>query len=527
MMDFKINQNKSAYAGESTTKEAVDYGDTFEDLAEVQLFEDLAQGEGGEGGDSAEADGGGETSSDTDSGSAGSGGGDHPGQGSSDGQQRLLDYWSAQQELEAEGVTGVDAGSGRGSEAATLNGVPMLALTAEEAEELERASENFSALSFLEEDDTLSTATEVPVEAIETDATEIVAQPLPQQVALRNEAIRLMQADELLAHFLAQQDEARQEQRRQDLLNQLQQFQQQVNGLTQMAGQQSFTGAMMFMGLGGGAFALSPTVDRRGLMLEKPKETLKGPGGKSESKKAQTPEIIDPEAQAEMDEIAYKMAVVEDDLSLSHDDLMAFRKEAFRERFGRWLAERDDAIGEEDDQMFIAHMLQTFDQFKLSAVDHSAAVHALWINAMALLSPPNLLKVCEAVLAEPLPALREQLLRFTQRESVVSQGSDDALQFDSPFLEAVSEVTGQLVQSNPEHWVAQSQADIFAISANRMKLPLVVVEFDGSSYRLLTPCMAPGQPMWGELQVWDIDWQNQSTLLLLEGDQFRFLRRQF
>lgn len=350
---------------------------------------------------------------------------------------------------------------------------------------------------------------------------------LAEKAAASEEAVSLMQVEEMLEHYLAQREQQRLEQQRQELLDMLQQFQNRLNGLTQMAGHQGFMGAFMLMGFGAGGFALSPTVDRRGLMLEKAKENLKGAGGKGDSKKPKDGTVVNPEVTEQLeDDMIFKTRSPEDELSLSHDDLMSARKEAFRERFGQWLAVREEELGDEDDQMFIAHLLQNYDQFTLNTHAELAYLHPLWLSAMELMLPQTILDQCENALDMKLPALRGQLARYVQKTPVLSQNVKGDLTFDDAFATVIAGVSEQILRDNAAQHMATSQADAFAIVAQQMELPVVVVAFDGNAYSLLTPSPNTDQ-LWCPLQVWDIDWNEQRNLILMEGDRFRFLRRQF
>lgn len=534
-MDFRVNQNNRNRTEEREARDrpndAADYAESFEELAEARMFEELANAqEREEGEDIAAGDHAGDHTGDyvgADSGGAGG-----QGNGSSNGHQRVLDYWAAQKEAEV-GAIGAQAAltestGGSKGRLLTSENIPLLNLTAEEEAELARAAEAADALAFLEDDEDADL-----LEDQQAMQSESVQQEFMQQESIREEysqpePVSALQAEDLLAQFLLGREQQRIEQRQQEMLDMVQKFQSRLDGLTQMAGQQGFMGAFMFMGLGAGGFALSPTVDRRGLLVEKAKENLKGAGGKGDSKKSKDGPAINQDVQQALDEeMVFKTASTEDELSLSHEDLMAASKEAFRERFGQWLAIREAEMGEEDDQMFIAQMLQSYDQFTLSEHGDSAYLHPLWLSAMELMLPQTLLSQCENALKVPLPALNVQLARYAQKTPVLSQNALGDLTFDPPFAEALVGVSERLLRdTDAQQVVANTQADAFALLAQKIELPVVVVSFDGSGYSLLTPSPETDQ-LWCPLQVWDIDWTTQRHLILLEGDRFRFLRRQF
>lgn len=529
-MDFRVNQSNRNRTEEKEARDrpndAADYAETFEELAEARMFEELANAqEREEGEDIAAGDHAGDHTGDYVGADSGGTGGQ--GNGSSNGHQRVLDYWAAQKEAEVGAINAqaalTEAVGGSKGRLLTSENIPPLNLTAEEEAELARAAEAADALAFLEDDEDADL-----LDDQQTIQQEVMQQEAIQEEYSQQEPVSALQAEDLLAQFLLEREQQRIEQRQQEMLDMVQKFQSRLDGLTQMAGQQGFMGAFMFMGLGAGGFALSPTVDRRGLLVEKAKENLKGAGGKGDGKKSKDGPAINQDVQQALDEeMLFKTASAEDELSLSHEDLMAASKEAFRERFGRWLAIREAEMGEEDDQMFISQMLQSYDQFTLSEHGDSAYLHPLWLSAMELMLPQTLLGQCENALEVRLPALNVQLARYAQKTSVLSQNAQGDLTFDLPFAEALLGVSERLLRDTDSQQVAvNTQADAFALLAQKIELPVVVVSFDGSGYSLLTPSPDTDQ-LWCPLQVWDIDWTTQRHLILLEGDRFRFLRRQF
>ncbi|MEJ2669246.1 MAG: hypothetical protein P8077_02970, partial [Gammaproteobacteria bacterium] len=198
-----------------------------------------------------------------------------------------------------------------------------------------------------------------------------------EQIESQDEAAADARArrDDSVESYLAEREELAQQERVQEHLTAIEQFQNNLQGLSQFAGQQGFMGSLAFVGFGGGFFggvAPIPTMDRRGLIVEKPKEKENTKGvGKSQSKKSlDSAEHADSKDELQEDESESQLRGAEK--ALTHEDLVAVRREAFQERFGQWLAARDEEIGDEDDQQFIAQMLLEYHQYALQDDDGEA-----------------------------------------------------------------------------------------------------------------------------------------------------------
>ncbi|MEJ2741376.1 MAG: hypothetical protein P8176_02520 [Gammaproteobacteria bacterium] len=352
-----------------------------------------------------------------------------------------------------------------------------------------------------------------------------------EQIESQDEAAADARArrDDSVESYLAEREELAQQERVQEHLTAIEQFQNNLQGLSQFAGQQGFMGSLAFVGFGGGFFggvAPIPTMDRRGLIVEKPKEKENTKGvGKSQSKKSlDSAEHADSKDELQEDESESQLRGAEK--ALTHEDLVAVRREAFQERFGQWLAARDEEIGDEDDQQFIAQMLLEYHQYALQDDDGEAYRRCLWLTALELMPPANLSALCETAVGGVLPALRGALARCARKMRILSQNRMGQLQFVKGVEEPIRDVSNRLLSENPYHRQATSSQEAFALMAKRLALPVVVVEYDGVQYTLRTPHSAPDQ-MWCVLQVWDIDWTRQRVVVLMEGDRFTFLRRDF
>jgi len=305
-----------------------------------------------------------------------------------------------------------------------------------------------------------------------------------------------------------------------------------IDGMWVIAESTSMGGFFVLFAVGGFMpFQFMPVTDKRGMIVDKAWEKLKGKGDYTKDKGNNAKGIgggfenkLNHGAPGTMELDKDEKPLLVEEFSKT----VIKRKEDFRDKFAKWLRFSQEKDAQSNKETFLTQVLQSYDAVPLNSDLDRGAFAAVWLSAFDVMTPEVLLAHCEHKVGEPLPELKSLLTRYHNGATILTQQTSGEVFFDEASEAVLASITDRVIINTPNYQSTGAlMKDKIANLATVLQVPMIMIGAQDESYEIhATGLIDDGRSLL-PLEYWDIDWGKQRSLVYMNAGQVSLLTRPF